>query len=465
MDRPGDQGRAHLTAAALPDLATAESTRARTRFDVLFPLPSPGRSRRLDAIVAIGVWLLGSVLLASWHGLSAFGTSIWAEDGSIFLEQAATGSFLRNLVEPYAGYMHLVPRVIAEPVAMLPPRWWAWSLALAALAVRGVAGPILWYALAGPVRSRALRLVPVVAVYTLPIGSLEVYDSIANLHWFAIAAGVVAAGWRPVSRRGLVVQVASVCCAILSDPLALVVLPVIAMRIWMRRSRAEATLAVSTAAASLIQVAVVLSTTRQHGDLASFGEVLRGYVLRVLYSLPTGVTLGQRFIVSPMAIAVLSVLVLWLLTPALLRVASTPAVGWLSAAASVLVFAICAVLAGPGLTPQHEVANLNAASRYSVVGQMLLLVAIVVSLDRVRDLRRSVRVAWLAPAAGLVIVYLVGFWNDYSSPPFRSVPTWTDELVVVEQECDQGAASIPADIEPASWTIDVPCSLVTPSGG
>lgn len=48
---------------------------------------------------------------------------VWAEDGALFLRDSLTRPFGSNLAAPYGGYLHVVPRLIAELMSVLPLTW------------------------------------------------------------------------------------------------------------------------------------------------------------------------------------------------------------------------------------------------------------------------------------------------------------------------------------------------------
>ena len=73
----------------------------------------------LIAIVAAAL-LVFVATLARQTGVPKTST-IWAEDGSVFLQCAYDRSFLDCLVTPYQGYLQLLPR-LGGAIASLAPR-------------------------------------------------------------------------------------------------------------------------------------------------------------------------------------------------------------------------------------------------------------------------------------------------------------------------------------------------------
>src|SRR5437660_10035798 len=50
-------------------------------------------------------------------------THLWAEDGALFLRDSLTRRFGTNLVTPYGRYLHVVPRLVAWLMSVLPLAW------------------------------------------------------------------------------------------------------------------------------------------------------------------------------------------------------------------------------------------------------------------------------------------------------------------------------------------------------
>jgi hypothetical protein len=57
------------------------------------------------------IWLLGCVIIISRRSGILFDAQLWAEDGFIFLDEAILHGW-QSIVIPYAGYIHVVPRII-----------------------------------------------------------------------------------------------------------------------------------------------------------------------------------------------------------------------------------------------------------------------------------------------------------------------------------------------------------------
>ncbi|WP_147445621.1 hypothetical protein [Corallococcus aberystwythensis] len=106
---------------------------------------------------------------------------LWAEDGAVFLTDALAHGLGATFI-PYAGYLHIVPRLLAWGLSLLPIEAFALGLAWALLAINAAV-----FALIARVRCRWLvphdgvRVLLAVAFCFLP-GTWEVMGNLANLH-------------------------------------------------------------------------------------------------------------------------------------------------------------------------------------------------------------------------------------------------------------------------------------------
>lgn len=135
-----------------------------------------------------GVLGAATLTLAAWLRLPGLTReTLWAEDGGVFLRQALGSPFLTGVLDPYDGYLHLLPRLLAHVSLRTGPlEAYAERITWLSCACVGLVG-IAVYFLSRPyvpsIRSRVL-LAAIPAL--LPIGPLEVLGNSANLHWFML---------------------------------------------------------------------------------------------------------------------------------------------------------------------------------------------------------------------------------------------------------------------------------------
>jgi hypothetical protein len=170
----------------------------------------------------------------------------WAEDGTIFFRQNLCEG-TAAIDKAYAGYYHLIPRLIANVAGWLSPSfapaiYVGAALALTALVLYLVQSPRLPLPFA-PMLALAVVLTP---------DSLETYGNLANLQWF-LALGVIAIILsRPSpSKIRACLETFFVLLTGLTGPFVLMLLPVFAARLlldWKNQIARDRTVALTAAA-------------------------------------------------------------------------------------------------------------------------------------------------------------------------------------------------------------------------
>jgi hypothetical protein len=154
---------------------------------------------------------------------------VWAEDGRIFLGEAADHGFA-SLWYAYSGYLHVVPRLLAFVGDALPLGDYAAFAVLASALVAGLLASYVYLVACRVIGSAIWALLPALGMALAPALSEESLGSLANLQWFF----VFAAFWAllvPVTdsprRRGTAAAVTGL--AALTSPVTLLVLPAAAL--------------------------------------------------------------------------------------------------------------------------------------------------------------------------------------------------------------------------------------------
>jgi len=173
----------------------------------------------------------------------------WAED-AYFFERAYVFGW-RAFLEPFAGYLHTVLRIIAEvAVAVDPSRGPAIFVACAGAATLYVAGRTLSQRCPLPRLGGACAF----AVVLVP-DTYEVFLNVVNLQW-VLAAGLVLLliSRDPVRGWQWAHDLAAAALLGLTGPFCIILGPLFAWRAWSRRTRASAALAAVIAACALVQL-------------------------------------------------------------------------------------------------------------------------------------------------------------------------------------------------------------------
>lgn len=208
------------------------------------------------ALAACALATSACLAAANWQKVSA--PYLVAEDGPIFVEDNLTHG-LGALFIPYAGYLHVLPRLIA----------WAGS----AFPLESMAAACVWMTLGllcltfyyiGTWTGWAERIALAAFFTVAPMGGYLMYSP-TNLQWFtglALALLAVHPAPRPASVSGQAFLIVSAVIAALSGPFAIITLPAMIWRAWHSRTRFDFILALSQAIAAIAQIGALTLAAR-----------------------------------------------------------------------------------------------------------------------------------------------------------------------------------------------------------
>ncbi|MCS5716199.1 hypothetical protein NVV95_16755 [Herbiconiux sp. CPCC 205716] len=425
--------------------------------------PFPARAGAVTALFVVGTAVAALRLPDGQRNV------LWSEDGNQFLEGAFAHDYLTNLVTPYAGYMHFLPRTAAQLVeAVVPTTQLGTGMNLAGAMVWAAAAVAAFVFTRDRVQ-RPLRLLLWLLVLIVPIGSLEVATNVANSHWFLIFALFLALSARSGPGVGrLLFGSVLVAAAVMSDPLAIAFAPLVLARAVLLPRLRENVVGIVFAAAAVVQVLVVLGTERDRGEPELEPAAMAAtYLVRVVFGDLLGHTTGSavydtlgRHPVVLIAAAVVALLVL--LIALRLGRDGLPA---LALAASAAFFTVTAVLTWASLGAPAPGQEVFRAGRYLVVPSLLLIVSTVSATSAwlpgpdARGGRRVARIVGVAIVAAALIAPGV---VDYRSPDNKAgVPELTESVPTFRAECEADpAAEVRVPIGPAGYWFLVPCDRI-----
>lgn len=216
------------------------------------------------AWVRIGVAAAVMVIIAVRKQAFLAHPQFWAEDGAIFFVRADTHPLhgWELLFEPYQGYLHLVPRIIAAlgyglPLRSIPEYYQIVGLIAAGLTAWTLQSPRIrlpgaWVAAFG------MALLP---------HSGEVYLTLCNLQWIgAIALSGLLIAEDASTRNQRVGDSVLLGLIGLTGPFVVLWLPLFAWRTWRRRSRWSTILLGIAVLCSVIQAPSLLNRPRSEDD-------------------------------------------------------------------------------------------------------------------------------------------------------------------------------------------------------
>jgi len=209
----------------------------------------------------------------------------WAEDGTVFYQQAHEVGFLHSVLTPHSGYVHLFPRLIAGLSLLLPLSLAPLFFNLAALAVQCLpAIYICTYRMQnlGPFRVRLL-----LAFLCFGIPSVhEVWGNLPNSQWqIALLSFLILIASPPRGRPGTWFDRIALSIGALTGPYCVLLLPIAFIVAFYRRSSRTITQFAILGVGALAQTVSLLIVGRPNlGNLgASFPlfcklVVIRGFV-------------------------------------------------------------------------------------------------------------------------------------------------------------------------------------------
>ena len=218
------------------------------------------------------------------------------EDGQTFFLGTYFGSPLEVVFRPYAGYLHLVPRLAAYGERAVPIAWAPFVANLTSLLIiAAVAAFIASDRLAGVAPRRGFRWLLALTLLLLP-AEWEIVGTITNTTWLLglFLAGVLLAG--PArSRLEALATRASLVLASLSGPFGLLFSPLFVLRAVRDRTRDAVWSAVCVVVPGLLQMVALAKTASDRptplGEAYSVVNLLGAFLARVV----TEPILGARW--------------------------------------------------------------------------------------------------------------------------------------------------------------------------
>ncbi|MFA5265709.1 MAG: hypothetical protein WC378_17965, partial [Opitutaceae bacterium] len=377
-----------LGAAVIAALAKCEPPQGgyyRTMMDFFFWCAARIRNirdslvRAANAMVALGssqdpatrrtLFASGTVLVAIALFIrrpdALLNPQIWAEDGCVFLVQQVQLGW-RAILEPSAGYLHLLPRLITEAVTHLDPRFWP-------LAFNGCSY-LIWCFVCLRCWSTRLDLpgkawLPI-AIVIAP-HTVEVLFNITNIQWVAALILFQQAFMRdPESSWGKAAELALFCLVSFTGPFIALMMPLVAWSAWRKSSPFRIVLFVVGLAAAFIQIRSAISFTMpQQSSPFEIGNIPHLFAvlsqrIAVLF-LPSVIV--EDISTTQMIMIGMLVMAIWAMS---IRHASSALRPWMAASLTACVLLAAAVLrARPDAFPLYAI---GYAERYFVIPRILL---------------------------------------------------------------------------------------------
>lgn len=234
----------------------------------------------------------------------------YCEDGIIFFWQAYERGGAAALFVPYAGYLHLIPRLFAWAGEALPILWRPAFDNYGALALTLGWTAMLCRYVRLDLRG-AERVALALATVLVPQGG-EVFLTLSNLQWMQVPLLVALILQRPARTRGqLWVEGALLLVGGLTGPMIIFLLPLFAVRWWRHGwyGRGELVLLLPALGAAAIQTWLIAHSERVQFQPPTLAA--RPWLKALGFELPGRLFLGDQ-------VPELLGNAFWVLTPALL---------------------------------------------------------------------------------------------------------------------------------------------------
>lgn len=408
----------------------------------------PGRFAVVGALVTL-------MLLARVPRLWLTGEFV-AEDAWVFFAGAFNTSWTGSLLQPYAGYFHFAPRLLAEIWSLLPLVWQPYAYAGSGLLIDAALLSLFCLPHFRPVvASDAMRLA-VVALLALAQNA-ENLGLLLGLHWYlSFGLALLLVMSPPVSWTGRVAMTLGAVVTVWSAPAVLVLAPWLVWGVWrgepgFRRNWCAIVLANLVVVAALVGLLRLGASSRTgeftiaEGLIAAERFYVRGWLGSGLLGEPLARSLAETNGVLPAVFAVLiGGAVSWILwqrraEPTIRRVTALLVMGGLMIAP-----ALTRTLYLPGAVD----ATLPLHERYLTAPTLLLLVALFALIGRVAGARLFVAI-WAVECA--LLVAGLPRLNHWARPALAfHLRDFAEDIEQFERECvargEPGSLYVPMDV-------------------
>lgn len=434
--------------------------------------PVVPRSRRLrvpDVLARRPVLLLVALGLAcaviAWLRLPAVARdTFWAEDGRTFVSAAAVGG-PSVLFQPYGGYLHTVPRLVASVVVLLPVGWWALATTAAACAIAGGIAVVVFVCAREVVPWLPARIAVASLTVLAPLVPREVLGNLANLHslflwmlfWIVLA--------RPRSLRTAVALSIVGFFGAMTEVQSVFLAPLLLLH---RRDRLVWIARAGLLVGMLVQAGVALGWPRAHNTNPGVDPLSLGYGFLINAVMPLAVPQSRIGAVLAASGPTVGAAVLTVILATALYVVVRGTRGQRILVVSALAGAALIFAASVETNPNtfYDYASLAPAqlrgvwlTRYGVVPSMLLaLVPLVAATIAVARRREHSVLRWTAwSVAGLTVALVVA----QSGPQWTrrsDGPEWIPQVAAAAAQCRRDDELKFVNLrETIGWSVTVPC--------
>ncbi|OEI68711.1 hypothetical protein Cus16_1817 [Curtobacterium sp. ER1/6] len=415
---------------------------------------------------AVAAWRLGAVTL---------GTA-WAEDAGRFLRDRIALGPVDSLLHPYAGYLHLVPRLLVDAAWALPVQWYAVALALGACGIVGVAATAVTVLARDVVPWWPARVLLALVPALVPLGPYEVLGNAANVHWTLLFLAPWLFAYQARTWSGAAVQAALAALVVLSEVQAVLFLPLLALALLpgptartpggraSGRVRAVpvVVLALGGSAAQVVTAVTTHRASRPGGAGAT--DIVAGWLLQpvaALWQPDVGAVVravavdGWAAVLVPVGILVLLLVAAAVVAPwrtrwfLLATTTASLAVWWAALSANPVHV--------PWASPSESLGRVPPLRYAAPSGAFLLAATLVAAGALARHRRTGVVLARIGGWALVGVVVVATLGNAAPGPTRRADgPIWADQVAAARVACERDPGGTVV-VRAAPWDATVPC--------
>lgn len=369
---------------------------------------------------------------------------LWAEDGAVFVS-GALNEGPGVILHGYAGYLHLVPRLAAEIAVLMPLAIVPLVVTILAALTTSLLACASFVFLETRISATPLRLAAWLVCLALPVMGGDVANNLANLHWYLLIAAFCAVTSRSRAIPMAVLQGAVLFAAVSSDAIALLLMPLVLLRLWLSPTRRDVAVVCAYVAGAVLQTVAVVNGLMGTGPARqiaeqhpSFSQLTDLYSYRVvvagLFGIQGGTSMTELIglALPGLALGAVIVFIAWAVASDRRR-----RVGILVFALSSLVFSTFIYTFQWYAVETAAAPDFLSALRYSVVPTALLLLALLQATDA--GLGRITRTRLRqGVAVGALVAVMIPVALDYRTTMGREAPAWADVIADGAQECRSG---------------------------
>jgi hypothetical protein len=403
----------------------------------------PGRPERTAMVLVFMVVIAARLPNVALHG------RVWAEEGAVFLGNAAVLPWSQAIFHPVGGYLNLIAN-LAGIVAFhaVPLERVRWVGVVTGLLFQAIPAVLIVSSGFDWLQTRLSLVVALLLIATVPLAEEVWLNSLHPQFHLALCAALILAmdpvgGWNGRFRNLLILLGA------LSGPTTWFLLPLFVARAAIDRSRPRALQAAVLAAGLLLQVAFWLQIEQTNSAPFNLSGLICAFFVRTLlipwldYRSAGAMAGGLLNLAAtgtvPVALAFAEVLITCFVG-VLLWQRGRDAGFWMFVAAIVIAVPSYAAARGGTLDFMH----IEAHGRYAFVPQVLIALVVLRVAVTGKD--------WISISARVGVVWLlaIGISEFHARGTFdEGGPRWADEVAAWRQDPTHVLR-----IWPGGWTID-----------